>query len=462
MKRLEQKMDGDRANMYDHIDASHRTLGDRIDHLDRRAAQQIYALDKLTRERIESERQDIQDRMEKRFLRERLESDRQMDRRGEHIKSEIKAWVDHRLTNIEQQYGNFHADCCDDLLHGRNHRHSCGGDAQAGALYRSKSDETLSISSTHPTKKHARLYAKAIHDLKKMRATGHKMDKRTRGLAVRDHPVGARNAHSRPLTFHEDLSPIAGRSPEGHSGNGEFSELDYQESLKLNSTTLWSQSQRKYNEAEGKSPSDSSSTNQLRSNFANMNLQEGKSVKGMNTSDNSTPNQGFPHARHEKLSSSSLPNQPSYTMASFNDEYQHTGYNVRHFKTDSGSNPDSGYGGKGHYGRILNDSHPDRHNSSIGTTASTTTDASSPTTLASTSEGGSDALPMSPQYYGGIASQREKWFRAPLQEVNRIAEGRVRQNSDGIKNKTRDFEDHSNSEHIRMNPAIASRQGTEV
>ena len=52
MKRLEQKMDGDRANVYDHIDASHRTLGDRIDHLDRRAAQQIYALDKLTRERI--------------------------------------------------------------------------------------------------------------------------------------------------------------------------------------------------------------------------------------------------------------------------------------------------------------------------------------------------------------------------------------------------------------------------
>ena len=239
MKRLEQKMDGDRANMYDHIDASHRTLGDRIDHLDRRAAQQIYALDKLTRERIESERQDLQDRMEKRFLRERLESDRQMDRRGEHIRTEIKAWVDNRLTNIEQQHGNFHADCCDDLLHGRNHRHSCGGDVQPGALYRSKSDETLSISSTHPTKKHARLYAKAIHDLKKMRATGHKMDKRIRGIAVRDHPVGAQNTHcGRPMTFHEDLSPIAGRSPEGHSGNGEFSELDGQDSMKFNSTTL--------------------------------------------------------------------------------------------------------------------------------------------------------------------------------------------------------------------------------
>ena len=459
MKRLEQKMDGDRANVYDHIDASHRTLGDRIDHLDRRAAQQIYALDKLTRERLDSERQDMQDRMEKRFLRERLESDRQMDRRGEHIRSEIKTWVDNRLTNIEQQYGNFHADCCDDLLHGRNHQHSCGADAQPGALYRSKSDETLSMSSTHPTKKHARLYAKAIHDLKQMRATGHKMDKRTRGIAVRDHPVGSQNGHcNRPITFHEDLSPIVGRSPEGHSGNGEFSELDYQDSMKLNSTTLWSQ--RKYNEAEGKSPSDSSTAHQAKTNFANRNIQDGKIPHGMNTSDDPTRSQGFLKTRNEKLSSSSLPNQPSYTMASFNDDYHHTGYNIRHFKTDSGSNPDSGYGGKSHYSRIINDGNPDQHNSSIGTTASTATDASSPTTLASTSEGGSDAVSMSPQYYGGVAAQREKWFRGPLQDVNRKPE--VRHDSDGTKNKIRSFEDNSGADRIRMNPAIASRQGTEV
>ena len=456
-------MDGDRANMYDHIDASHRTLGDRIDHLDRRAAQQIYALDKLTRERLDSERQDIQDRMEKRFLRERLESERQMDRRGDHIRSEIKAWVDNRLTNFEQQYGNFHADCCDDLLHGRNHRHSCGADAQPGALYRSKSDETLSMSSTHPTKKHARLYAKAIHDLKKMRATGQKMDKRTRGIAVRDHPVGSQNGHyNRPMTFHEDLSPIVGRSPEGHSGNGEFSEIDYQDSIKLNSTTLWSHSQRKYNEAEGKSPSDSSTNNQGKTGFGSRNVQDGKVPPNMNASDDVSRGQSYIKARNEKLSSSSLPNQPSYTMASFNDDYHHTGYNVRHFKTDSGSNPDSGYGGKSHYSRILHEGNPDQHNSSIGTTASTATDASSPTTLASTSEGGSEGLSMSPQYYGGsMAQKREQWFRGPLQEVNRKPEEMGRQ-EDGVKNKIRAFENNSSSERIRMNPAIASRQGTEV
>ncbi len=460
LKRLEQRIEGDRANIYDHIDASHRTLGDRIDHLDRRAAQQIYALDKVTRDRLESERQDAQDRMEKRFLRERLESERLLERRGDHIKNEIKAWVDNRLTSMEQQYGNFHADCCDDLLHGRNHRHACSR-MENGGLLRSKSDETLSMSSMHPTKKQGRLYAKAIQDLKKMRATGQKMDKRTRGLAVRDHPVGAQNGYSgRPMTFHEDLSPIAGRSPEGHSGNGEFSEGDGNDSVKLNSTDVWSHSLRQYNEGDGKSPSDSSSTNQVKDNFAKMNVNDRKlAPQVMNATDTVPPlSQGFAKARQDKLSStSSLPNQTSsFTMASFNDDQMHTGYNVRHLKHESGSNPDSGYGGKGSF------AHADQHNSSIATTMSTTTDASSPATLASTSEGGGSDAP-TPPYSSGTTSLREKWFRAPLQDVNRKLDDKARQESgSGIRNKIRAFEDHSNSDRIRMNPAIASRHGTEV
>ena len=464
LKRLEQRMDGERATMYDHIDASHRTLADRIDHLDRRAAQQIYALDKLTRDRLDSERQDAQDRVEKRLLREKLETERQLDRRGEHLRNEIKAWVDNRLTNFEQQYGNFHADCSDDLLHGRTHRH---GAPQPGALFRSRSDETLSLSSQHPTKKHARLYAKAIHDLKKMRANGQKMDKRTRGLAVRDHPLGAQNGPaSRPMTFHEDLSPIAGRSPEGQSGNGEFSEGEGHDSLKLNSTAVWSQSQRRnYNEAEGKSPSDSSnSTSQLKENFAKMNITEKKTPhpQGINTTTvTPTLHQAFAQPHPEKSATSSTPNQPSFTMASFNDDYQHTGYNVRHFNTESGSIPDSGYGGKGPYGKALNDGHQDQHNSSMATTAST--EASSPMTLASTSDASSEAL--SPQYSTGVANLREKWFKSgPTQNTSSRPTGdnRLRPESEGAKSKARTFDDNTSSDRIRMNPAIASKHGTEV
>ncbi len=475
-------MDGDRANMYDHIDASHRTLADRIDHLDHRAAQQIYALDKLTRERIDADHLDFQDRMEKRFLRERLETDRQVDRRNEHLRSEIKAWVDSRLSNFEQKHGGkFHADCSDDLIHGRNHKHSqLFLDDQPGALYRSKSDETLSMSSGHPGKKQSRLYARAMHDLKKMRAAEHKMDKRTRGLAVRDRPSnGVVNGHcARPMTFHEDLSPIAGRSPEGHSGHGDYSEYNTEDSIKFNSTSVWSQSQRKYNEAEGKSPSDSSSSQKLQTNFSNLKVHdEPPRSTPYNTSMDSHKTSGLSDKSHMSHSYNSSKNDSSilsekrpppnsFTMASFNDDYSNGGFNLRHLKTDTGSIPDSGYGSKRHYGgrpgSIGQDGmNGDNHNSSMGTTVSSNTDGSSPTTFNSTSEGGSDALPLSPQYYNDVSGQMDKYYKQRLADAEKKVDDRMRKEMLGSQSKN-NLSKTESSQNIRMNPAIASRMGTEV
>ena len=41
LKKLEQRVTADRAIVYDHIDASHKTLAQKLEHLDKRTSQQV-------------------------------------------------------------------------------------------------------------------------------------------------------------------------------------------------------------------------------------------------------------------------------------------------------------------------------------------------------------------------------------------------------------------------------------
>nr|KAG5704980.1 hypothetical protein BaRGS_022822 [Batillaria attramentaria] len=58
--RMEKSLHETRDQLYEHIDASHQVLKDRIEQLDQRTAQQAHSLDRLTRERLEAERRACQ------------------------------------------------------------------------------------------------------------------------------------------------------------------------------------------------------------------------------------------------------------------------------------------------------------------------------------------------------------------------------------------------------------------
>ncbi|XP_013383238.1 trithorax group protein osa isoform X2 [Lingula anatina] len=180
IKKLGDKVEVDKQNLYDHIDSTQKTLTDRIDNLEKKTALQVHSLDKFTRERLEAEKLECQKRLENRVVQERLEIDNELDEQQDIIAEELKTWMASRLG----PGGRFHDDT-DLPVRGRVNRtfhdqHLPNGFIPGpGPLVRSRSDETLSQSE----------YGKHKRNLDKYK---HKLFQELRALknplTVRDRP----------------------------------------------------------------------------------------------------------------------------------------------------------------------------------------------------------------------------------------------------------------------------------
>ena len=462
VKRLETRVDADRANLYDHIDASHRTLGDRVDQLDRRTAQQVYSIDKLTKERLEAERKERQEQIENRALAERLETERQLEVQGDCIRTELKAWVDARLTGFEKQYSS-HDDGCDYIL---NSNFNFGRDGlHQTNLFRSRSDETLSVSSSHPGKKQSKGKARAAHELKKMTQQngGHSRPPRTRGIRSSSH--SRLRVHDRPTTsMAHDGKPSRTLYPEerkgrplGHSPEGQSTKNDSFTEQPVGDRPLpeWIRpspavsTPRHFDEAEG----NSYSGNTMPVLGAHLNALHLSPVSPDDPTSfvESTPGPHTPHGALYPTPESTPAQRPFTIMAQ-----------VHHAKTDSGSNPDSGYGGKGYGGgsgtnRLRSGS--DQHDTSLATNASSTT-----TEGTSCASDASEPLHVTRHFFDTVSAQMEKWYERRLKEVEKKAEDRVKQESSAMQSRIRALEERFSEDKsdVRLGPQIEASIGTQV
>ena len=251
-------MECDRNNMYDHIDASHRTLAQRIDTLDQRCAQQVHAIDRLTKERLDQERRKFEERIRVSARHERIETDKKISLCRVNMRTDLQTWMDSQLTsgnggnrvmdNRHALYGrnpNCRAFQRGDVLNQsfdrRSFEHEQASTPLPGKLYRSKSDDTLSVSSSqaggahrlsHRVKERCNdeLLSLHIQSISAGRPQPMQMisSQQHRKQQSRDNLVGGAGdtfRRDQVWSFHEDVRKPSGRSPEGQSGDAaEFSE----------------------------------------------------------------------------------------------------------------------------------------------------------------------------------------------------------------------------------------------
>jgi hypothetical protein len=171
LKQFEQKVENDRHNVYDHVEAARRILTTRVDVLDRRGQQQMMHVNGM----LEYEDEACRDRIHQRSLEERQYQEQFVEEYSDGLKNELKTWTADRMKSLERRVvkGHHHDDA--DWTHGRPHR--SGGMMQSfnydnivqGRLHRTRSDETLSVSEYNQKQKTEREMAHQVA-LKELRA----------------------------------------------------------------------------------------------------------------------------------------------------------------------------------------------------------------------------------------------------------------------------------------------------
>lgn len=143
VKRLEKNLDETCENIYEHIDASHQILQNRINQLDRRTSQQMYPMDRMTNERHHATYQKRHQQSDGRFPGE-PRTERLYSKYNDNIKSELEAYVD--AQSSDEEGDNYHPHHHDDS--GFYHRSIFFNvhENENGRLFRTRSDETLSQS----------------------------------------------------------------------------------------------------------------------------------------------------------------------------------------------------------------------------------------------------------------------------------------------------------------------------
>ncbi|KAL8581768.1 hypothetical protein ACOMHN_043186 [Nucella lapillus] len=143
LQHIEKSMHQTKEMLYQHIDASHQVLQDRIEHLDQRTSQQAHSMDRLTQERLQEERRACQFTLEQRLQRERHHTQYVVESYGEGLQGQIQGWLEDRLASYGHCLDHHHDDTA--LPSSRIFTDIHLG-PDGGRLFRSRSDETLSVS----------------------------------------------------------------------------------------------------------------------------------------------------------------------------------------------------------------------------------------------------------------------------------------------------------------------------
>ena len=430
IRKLEQRVESDKQNMYDHIDGCQQMLTQRIDQLDKRASQQVYAIDKLTKERLTAEGIECAQRIDKRAKQER-EICKQQDRNQEGVRNELKSWMDHRIRYFERKFVP--------------HEHGCEfrkpRKEREGRLFRSRSDESLTASHYSQKMKNRPRKQETMDELSALnlqkvadaryafeRDQPQEMKKRESPLGAQSHPhfedlpqtqvrPGAVHLHREPNGYGQSMQDFSRRRfpVDMHLMN----ELD---SFGPNKGTIITQDR---GISAGVPRSTTTPVYQNINHLSTYNLKSSEPLKTYNDNNNayniskSLGNLDLSHSENPAPSFGQQQNRPPHpppyrSPDSMMSSDQSPGTNPDGSKGDSSSNPDSGYsGGVYRPQEILRPGlsvvsptpnhftgHPHHNVSNITSTSEITTDQSSSGQGRSPQSFSSDNYKPAPQFPG--------------------------------------------------------------
>ena len=105
LERIGKTIEKDKKDILSHLDQNNKKLNTRLESFEKKTKNQMFNFNQNMKESFANERNDCQERMERRFLKDNIEMERQRTIRDIMIKRDIARWLQARLAEIETRHG---------------------------------------------------------------------------------------------------------------------------------------------------------------------------------------------------------------------------------------------------------------------------------------------------------------------------------------------------------------------
>jgi len=105
LEKIGKTIEKDRKEILTHIDQNNKKIHGRLESFEKKTKNQMFNFNQNMKECFADERNDCQDRMDRRFLKDNIELERQQTIRDIMIKRDIARWLQAKLSEIEKRHG---------------------------------------------------------------------------------------------------------------------------------------------------------------------------------------------------------------------------------------------------------------------------------------------------------------------------------------------------------------------
>ncbi|VDI12563.1 Hypothetical predicted protein [Mytilus galloprovincialis] len=206
LHQLEKRVGQDKEHIYEHIDASHQILKNRMDQLDKKTTQQITTFDMWSRDRFDEEERNCYNRIDQRLA----DQQHYMAHKKRGGVWTWNDWLEAKLSNYGHCLDHHH----DDTALPSNNIFTDIHQTENGRLFRSRSDETLSQSDNHSGKFRKRqFYESRQQAMQEIRAWQLPAYSKDRGARNYNPVVGRRDNYGvqNPQTLNRNANQQSGR-----------------------------------------------------------------------------------------------------------------------------------------------------------------------------------------------------------------------------------------------------------
>ena len=105
LERIGKTIEKDKKDILSHLDQNNKKINTRLESFEKKTKNQMFNFNQNMKESFANERNDCQERMERRFLKDNIEMERQRAIRDIMIKRDIARWLQARLAEIETRHG---------------------------------------------------------------------------------------------------------------------------------------------------------------------------------------------------------------------------------------------------------------------------------------------------------------------------------------------------------------------
>ena len=105
LERIGKSIEKDKKDILSHLDQNNKKINSRLEIFEKKTKNQMFNFNQNMKESFANERNDCQERMERRFLKDNIEMERQRAIRDIMIKRDIARWLQARLAEIETRHG---------------------------------------------------------------------------------------------------------------------------------------------------------------------------------------------------------------------------------------------------------------------------------------------------------------------------------------------------------------------